>query len=141
LQFQHNVEASARRLYQKLEQQPLLLNGIRATRITTDTVLMALVVQTGGISIADLFLTPAMLGLTSLLTESAIGSYMNKVELELKQQQLLTVKTQLFTHIVQQALETLVDSISEQHRFAISTAQLQAAQQQLTKTRYGLQLF
>jgi GTPase SAR1 family protein len=139
--FQHDVEASARRLYRRLEQQPVLLNGIRATRFTTDAVLMALVVQAGGIGLSDLFLTPAMLSLTSLLTEGAIGSYMDRVEADLKQKQLLTVKKQLFTDIMQQAFYQLPQYMPEHNRFAISVQQLQAAQQQRVETRYGLQLF
>lgn len=138
--FQHDVEATARRLYRKLEEQPVLLNGIRATRITTDAVLMALVVHTGGIGVSDLFLTPAMLSITSLLTESAIGGYMNRVEAELKHQQLLTVKNFLFIEVVQKALYQLPQFLADHNRFAISATQLQAAQQQRVDTRYGLQL-
>ncbi len=138
--FQQDVEASARRLYRKLEQHPLLLNGIRATRITTDAVLMGLVIHAGGVGVSDLFLTPAMLSMTSLLTESAIGSYVNKVEAELKYQQLLTVKNRLFIEVVQHALYQLPQLMTDRNRFAISHKQLQEAQQQRTDTRYGLQL-
>lgn len=138
--FQHDVEASARRLYRKLEEQPVLLNGIRATRITTDAVLMALVIHSGGIGVSDLFFTPAMLSITSLLTEGAIGSYVNKVEADLKHQQLLTVKNRLFTEVAQQALYQLPQFMSDHNRFAISPKQLQEAQQQRVDTRYGLQL-
>jgi ethanolamine utilization protein EutQ (cupin superfamily) len=141
LSFQQDVEASARRLYHKLEQHPILLNSIRATRITTDAVMMALIIQAGGIGVSDLFLTPAMLSITSLLTESALGSYMGKVEGELKQQQLASVKKQLFTDTLQQALYAVPNRLTEQNRFAISVEQLQVAQQQRVETRYGLQLF
>jgi hypothetical protein len=139
--FQQEVEASARRLYRRLEQHPVVLNGIRATRITTDAVLMGLVIHAGGIGASDLFLTPAMLSITSLLTESAIGGYMNKVEADLKHQQLLTVKNRLFTEVVQQLLYQLPQFMTDHNRFAISAEQLQAAQQQRVETRYGLHLF
>lgn len=138
--FQQDVEASARRLYYKLEQHPILLNSIRATRITTDAVMMALIIHAGGIGVSDLFLTPAMLSITSLLTESALGSYMSKVEAELKQQQLSAVKKRLFIETVQQALYQLPQLMTDDNRFAISAEQLRAAQQQRTDTRYGLQL-
>jgi hypothetical protein len=138
--FQHDVEANARRLYRKLEEHPVLLNGIRATRITTDAVMMALVVHTGGVAVSDLFLTPAMLSITSLLTESTVGGYMNKVEADLKKQQLLTVKSRLFIEIMQQALYQLPQFIADHNRFAISPQQLQEAQQQRVDKRYGLQL-
>jgi GTPase SAR1 family protein len=142
LNFQQDVQNSAQQLYHKLQQQPLLLNTIRATRLTTDAVLMALVIHTGGIGVSDLFLTPAMLSITSLLTESAIGSYMNKVEAQLKQQQLFAVKKQLFTQIMQQVFFQLPDLLTEQNRFAISPQQLQEVQQQpRADKRYGLHLF
>lgn len=138
--FQQDIEASARRLYCKLGEHPILLNGIRATRITTDAVLMAWVVHTGGIGISDLFLTPAMLSMTSLLTESTVGSYMNRVETDLKKQQLLTVKNHLFIGIMQHALHQLPQFIADYNHFAISPQQLQEAQRQRVDTRYGLQL-
>ncbi|MGZ8189286.1 MAG: GTPase domain-containing protein, partial [Methylosarcina sp.] len=83
--FQQEVENAARRLYVKLQEQPVLLNSLRATRITTDAAVIALALHTGGIGIHDLVIAPSMLTITSLLAESAIGGYMHKVEADLKQ--------------------------------------------------------
>ena len=87
------MEKTAQRLYHKLQEQPLVLNSLRATRVTTDAAAIALTLQMGGIGVHDLIFAPAMLTVTSLLAESAIGSYMHKVEHELKQHQLHIRKT------------------------------------------------
>jgi hypothetical protein len=139
--FQQDVEATARQLYQRLEQQPLILNSLRATRITTDTAMMALVLQTGGIGLADLFLTPAMLSITSLLAESAIGGYIKTVEADLKQQQLDKVKGRLFMTVLHQALYQMPEQMPDHNRFAISPEQLHQAEQQRIEKRHGLRLF
>ena len=91
--FQQDVEKTAQRLYHKLQEQPMVLNSLRATRVTTDAAAIALTLHMGGIGVHDLIFAPAMLTVTSLLTESAIGSYMHKVEHELKQHQLQYGKT------------------------------------------------
>ena len=71
----------------------MVLNSLRATRVTTDAAAIALTLHMGGIGVHDLIFAPAMLTVTSLLAESAIGSYMHKVEHELKQHQLQYGKT------------------------------------------------
>jgi len=43
--------------------------------------------QTGGIGLADLVLTPVMLSLTTTLTESAAKTYVDKVVSDLQEQQ------------------------------------------------------
>ena len=55
--------------------------------MTTDAAGVALAVKSGGLAPADLVLAPAMLAVTSLLTESALGRYLDGVKRELKQQQ------------------------------------------------------
>ena len=138
--FQQDVEAAAQRLYKKLEQQPLALNSLRATRITTDAAVMALVIQSGGIGLHDLVITPAMLSLTSLLTETAIGSYMHKVEAQLKQHQLNTVKTRLFIDCLKSELYPLPEQMNDNSRFNISPEELQRVQQHRINKRHGLQI-
>jgi hypothetical protein len=81
-----------------------------------------------------------MLTVTSLLTESAIGSYMHKVEHELKQHQLNTVKQALFVEIIGQSLLALPEQLSTMTHFNISPDQLKAAELQLTEKRHGLRL-
>ncbi len=138
--FQQDVEATAHRLYNKLLEQPVTLNALRATRITTDATAMALAIKTGGIGVHDLLLTPAMLSITSLLTESAIGGYMNKIEAELKQHQLDTVSGALFDDTLKRLLYQLPERLSNQKRFNISPEQLQQAEQYLKEKKHGLRI-
>ncbi len=139
--FQQEVEATANRLYNKLSEQPVVLNSLRATRVTTDAAAMALVIHTGGIGLHDLVITPAMLSITSLLAESAIGSYMTHAEAELKQHQLSTVKKQLFTDCLKKALYVLPEQLSDKNRFNISIELLQHAEQQRKEKKHGLRIF
>jgi GTPase SAR1 family protein len=138
--FRQDVDAAAHRLYYKLQEQPLVLNSLRATRITTDAGAMLLAIQTGGIGIHDLILTPLMLTITSLLTESAIGSYMHKVEAELKQHQLHTVNSSLFETILKQSLQSLPQQLRSPSRFNISEQQLSQAEQALKEKKHGLRI-
>jgi len=138
--FQQDVEKTAQRLYHKLQEQPLVLNSLRATRVTTDAAAIALTLHMGGIGVHDLIFAPAMLTVTSLLAESAIGTYMHKVEHELKQHQLHTVKQALFVESIGQKLLALPEQLSTMTHFNISPDQLQAAEHQLTEKRHGLRI-
>jgi hypothetical protein len=140
LNFQQDVEETARRLYHKLQEQPMVLNSLRATRVTADAVVIALTLHTGGIGVHDLVIAPAMLTVTSLLAESAIGSYMHKVEAHLKQQQLQAVNLALFKGCLGDALKALPGQLTATTHFNISPEQLRAMEQQLTEKRHGLRL-
>ncbi len=140
IDFQQDVEHTAQQLYHKLQQQPLILNTLRATRVTADAAAIAITLHTGGIGVQDLVIAPAMLTVTSMLTESAIGSYMHKVENELKQQQLSIVKQTLFIDTLVKHLLLLPEQLSGLTYFNIPLASLQAAEQQLTEKRHGLRL-
>ncbi len=138
--FQQDVEKTAQRLYRKLQEQPMVLNSLRATRVTTDAAAIALTLHMGGIGMHDLIFAPAMLTVTSLLAESAIGSYMHKVETELKLHQLNTVKQALFVENIGKKLLALPEQLSMLTHFNISPEQLQAVEQQLIDKRHGLRL-
>ncbi len=138
--FQQDVEATAQRLYHKLQEQPLVLNTLRATRATTDATAMALAIHAGGIGLHDLVVTPAMLSMTSFLAESAVGSYMNRQEAELKQHQLNTVKTLLFEDNLKYALYLIPQQLPAHKRFNISPQQLQQAEQHLNEKKHGLRI-
>lgn len=140
IDFQQDVESAAHRLYEQLQKQPFALNSLRATRVTADAAAIALALNTGGVGLHDLIIAPAMFTVTSLLAESAIGSYMGKVERELKQQQFDTVKRTLFVDCLGIALTQLPSSISSDRYFNISPEQLQAAEAQLKDKRHGLRL-
>ncbi|RLA25556.1 MAG: GTP-binding protein [Gammaproteobacteria bacterium] len=138
--FKHEIENTAQGLYHKLEEHPAILNSLRATRVTTDAAMLALAVQAGGIGLHDLLIAPAMLSVTSYLTESAIGSYLQRAEAELKQQQLNTVKRLLFTRVLQQSLQELPGKMMQNSYFNISTEQLAEAEAQLEQKRHGLRI-
>ncbi len=138
--FHQDVEATARSLYLKLQEQPVLLNTLRAARTSTDAAALALVITTGGIGLHDLVITPAMLSVTSLLTESAVGGYLNRAEVELKQHQLHTVKTVLFEQQLKLALCKIIHQLPENKNFNISPQQLQNAEQSLKEKKHGLRL-
>ncbi|NOQ76257.1 MAG: GTP-binding protein [Methylococcaceae bacterium] len=138
--FQQDVEATANKLYNKLSEQPIVLNSLRATRLTTDAAAMALMIQTGGIGVHDLVITPALLSMTSLLAESAIGGYMGNVEAELKLHQLETVKKDLFIATLQQSLSTLPEQLTGHSRFNISIERLKKAEQQRNEKKHGIRL-
>jgi GTPase Era involved in 16S rRNA processing len=138
--FQQDVENTAQQLYHKLQEKPVVLNSLRATRVTTDAAAIALALNTGGIGMHDLIIAPAMLTVTSLLTESAIGGYMNRVEAELKQHQLATVKQTLFIDSMGRKLAELPKQLTHLTQFNIEPEQLQAAEHQLKEKRHGLRI-
>ncbi len=138
--FKQDVEATAHKLYHQLERQPILLNTLRATRATTDATALALAIKTGGVGLHDLVITPAMLSVTSLLAESAVGSYMHKLESELKQHQQETVMQQLFEQQLRHSLQQVLGRMPTTKRFNISQQQLDDAQQALKEKRHGLRL-
>jgi hypothetical protein len=140
LSFQQDVESAAHRLYYKLQEQPMVLNSLRATRATADAAVIALTLHMGGIGLHDLVIAPAMLTVTSFLAESAVGGYMHKVETELKQNQFNTVKQTLFIENLRKKLLQLPEQLSLTTCFNISPEQLRAAELQLTEKRHGLRL-
>jgi GTPase Era involved in 16S rRNA processing len=140
LAFQEEVENTANQLYHKLQEQPVILNSLRATRVTADAAVIALALHTGGIGMHDLIIAPAMLTVTSLLAESAVGGYMSRVESELKQRQLTAVKQALFTDSIKKKLLELSGQLSSVTHFNISPEQLQQAESQLIEKRHGLRL-
>lgn len=140
ISFQQDVDAAAHRLYYKLQDQPFILNSLRATRISTDAGALLLAIQAGGIGVHDLVITPMMLTLTSLLTESAIGSYMHKVEAELKQHQLHTVKTRVFEACLREQLYLIPQTSHSTMRFNITEAQCHQAELALKEKKHGLRI-
>ncbi|MCX7088894.1 MAG: 50S ribosome-binding GTPase [Methylococcales bacterium] len=139
-QFKTEIAGAAQRLYLKLQEQPVVLNSLRTTRATADAAVIAMTFYAGGIGLHDLVIAPAMLAVTSLLTESAIGSYVRREEIALKQQQYAQVK-QLFAAFLQQKLNTLPTQLPTHNHFNITLQQLQCAEQELSEKRHGLRSF
>lgn len=127
--FQPEIDRTAQGLLEYLKKNPAVLNSLRATRATTEAAALAIALHTGGLGIQDLILAPAMLSLTSMLTESALGRYMKKAEKELKQKQMATVE-KLFRESLQTPLLRLPAKMDGARRFDISPETLRAAESQ-----------
>jgi GTPase Era involved in 16S rRNA processing len=138
--FQKEVETSAQHLHHKLQEQPFLLNSLRATRVTADAAAIALTLQMGGIGLHDFIFAPAILTINTLLAESALGSYLHKSEHDLKKHQYNTVKQSLFIDCISLKLLALPELLSTTNHFNISSSQLQTAANTLTEKRHGLRL-
>jgi len=81
--LQVEIDRAAQSLYQVLQEQPATLNGLRAARVTADAAAVVLAVKSGGLGAVDLVVAPAMLSLTTLLTEGALGKYMQRIQKKL----------------------------------------------------------
>ena len=139
--FQVEVESSAQQLYTSLEEHPVALNGLRATRVTTDATALAVAFHTGGIGLHDFILAPAVLSVTSMLVEGALGGHMKKVERQLKKRQYEAVKQQLFIESIREQLSELPLQLGQKNRFNISTEMLEKAQQAFEIPKNGLRIF
>jgi hypothetical protein len=135
LAFQSEVEAAAHDLYANLQHKPALLNTLRAARLTTDAAAIVLALKTGGVGLNDLLFAPAMVSLTSLLTEGALGSYMTHVATRLKQRQYAAVERAIFNGPVREALRDLTGNLEAPGLFGITRPEYAAAEQALAEWR------
>jgi len=138
--FQAHIEQSAHSLYDKLQEQPFILNSLRATRVTADAAAIAISLNTGGVGLHDLLIAPAMVSVTSLLTESALGNYLQHTEEKLKKRQYHEVKHRVFLRSLKYQLMQLPTLISAKAQFNIPPEQVQMFEQQLSRQRHGLRL-
>ena len=123
-EFDHEIQEAAQALYLRLEEQPKLLNSLRAARVTTDAAAVVFALHSGGISLNDFILAPAMLSLSSMLAESSVGQYMNTVKAKLKTRQYETVQRLLFDHL-QNELNRIRDQTSADSRFQITEQEIE----------------
>ena len=108
--FRPRIEAAARELHERLADQPALLNALRATRVGTDAAGVALAFKSGGLAPADLVLAPAMLSLTSLLTESALGRWVDGVRRRLRREQRELVRERLVEGVLGRACRAAAET-------------------------------
>ncbi|MFK7889597.1 MAG: GTPase domain-containing protein [Granulosicoccus sp.] len=116
-EFEPQIESAAQSLYQQLQSQPRLLNTLRAARASADAAGVALAVKSGGLAPADLILAPAMLSVTTLLTESALGKYMNTVKQSLRQKQRRHTLQSVWQIALGRQLEEIAGSLQENSLF------------------------
>ena len=134
-EFQQDIDAAADDLYAKLEKQPATLNSLRAARFSADAAAVGLALKTGGIGVNDLLLAPAFLSVTSLLTESALGKYIDRVKARLRVEQMEAVRSKLFEACLKSKLLELSDRVSREGPVSITEKALQEAEDALRKGR------
>ncbi|CAL1241640.1 GTPase [Candidatus Methylocalor cossyra] len=125
--FRPEIDRTARRLYDHLREHPAILNGLRATRATTDAAALAVALHTGGIGVQDFVIAPAVLSLTSMLAEGALGRFMDRAAAELKQKQLAAVE-KLFRDALYGHLVRLPGRLDASRRFDIPPETLAAVE-------------
>ena len=132
--FEPEIEKAARQLYRNLEKQPTVLNGLRAARVTTDAAAIVLAVKSGGLAASDLLIAPAMLSVTSMLTEGAIGKYMDSVKQQMKDAQMQEVK-QLFEQHFCEQLARVAEQMDQENSFAINPEALSLAASKISSKK------
>lgn len=85
--FQPRIESLSEELYEQLKRNPLTLNTLRAARVSADAGGIVLAIKTGTLGLYDALFAPAVVSLTSYLTESAVGQYLRSVIERLKREQ------------------------------------------------------
>ncbi len=139
--FQDDIHQTAFSLYNKLQEHPATLNSLRTTRVATDAAALALALHTGGIGVQDFVIAPAVLSITSMMTEGALGQHMKRLANKLKKTQRAVVQQALFDGLLIRELLNTPDRLSSEHQYNISTDLVERAQNKLGDSRYGLQLF
>lgn len=126
-EFQGEIDRTAHQLHDHLREHPAVLNGLRATRVTADAAALAVALHTGGIGVQDFIIAPAILSVTSMLAESALGRYLFKAEAELKERQYQAVET-LFDQTLRPVLVSLPNRLNSEDRFNIPEGMLEEAE-------------
>ncbi|WP_333687185.1 GTPase domain-containing protein [Methylococcus capsulatus] len=129
-EFGPEVEKTAHALYDRLREHPAVLNSLRATRVTTDAAALAVGLHTGGIGLQDFVIAPAILSLTSLLTESALGHYVQRAAEDLKKRQAAAVSGLFEDHLAANLLRAPED-MPHDTGFFIPAGTLEAAEREL----------
>lgn len=113
-EFEPEIEEAAQKLFERLQSQPALLNTLRAARVTADAAGVALTLKSGGLAPADLVLAPAMLSVTTLLTESALGRYLETIKQDLKTRQHAHITERVFEGVLGAQLSNLPEQLDSQ---------------------------
>lgn len=104
--FQPRIDDLSNQLYEQLKRSPATLNTLRATRIGADAGGIVFAFQTGTLGLYDAIFAPAVISLTSYLTESVVGQYLRSVIGGLKREQYQQVST-IIHEEVEQPLSSL----------------------------------
>lgn len=139
--FQDEIHQTAYSLYNKLQEHPATLNSLRTTRVATDAAALAVALHTGGIGVQDFVIAPAVLSITSMMTEGALGRHMKSTANKLKKTQRETVKQSLFDGLLVEQLQDLPQRLNQEKQFGIPVQIVEDVRKKLGDSRYGLQLF
>lgn len=104
--FQPRIDDLSSQLYEQLKRSPATLNTLRATRIGADAGGIVFAFKTGTLGLYDAIFAPAVISLTSYLTESVVGQYLRSVIGGLKREQFEQVST-IVREDVEQSLSSL----------------------------------
>lgn len=126
--FESEIRAAADRLYAALRERPTVLNTLRMARVTTDAAGVALVIKTGGLGMNDLLFGPLMFGVTTLLTEGALGAYMTRVAEDLRRRQYAQFRSAVVDSAVTRALLGVATELEGPGLFGVSPSALAAAE-------------
>ena len=107
--FAPEIERAASLIHERLQENPVVLNALRATRLSADLAGVVVAVKTGTMGISEALLTPAMLSVTSILTESAVGKYVDSVREQLKEKQYMLVEELLHEQFANPMLDLGLD--------------------------------
>ncbi|MDO6459205.1 50S ribosome-binding GTPase [Granulosicoccaceae sp. 1_MG-2023] len=135
--FESEINTAADNLYEQLRQQPAKLNTLRGARVAADAAAVGLALKTGGIGMSDFVLAPALVSVTSLLTEGALGRYVDRVKARLRTRQRDAVEHKLLRGYLAAALAKLAEDAVPQADATLDEATLQAAAQQLRAGHAG----
>lgn len=130
--FEVEIDEAAHALYARLRENPVALNALRATRLGADAAAVVIAVKTGTIGVADALLTPAMLSLTSALTEGAVGRHVNAVRDDLKHRQYEQVEA-LLRHDVHDPLLEMAAALPEEALLGIGRERLDRLERALAE--------
>jgi hypothetical protein len=124
---QKEIHAAAGELYEMLQKKPAVLNTLRTARVTIDAASVAFAIKAGGAHLNDLIFAPAMVGLTSMMTESALGGYFNRVSARLKQRQMDHLENELVQGVFAQTLQSVARQLDDPGVFSIPDEEIAAA--------------
>jgi hypothetical protein len=132
---QREIHATAGKAYEMLREKPRLLNSLRAARATADASGVVLALKTGGIGLHDVLVAPALFGVTSFLTEGALGGYMDTLHHDLKERQYELARNELVAGQLRETLLNLAQRLDDKGLFGISPEELARARAAVDELR------
>ena len=98
--IEEEVRRRAEAIYRELEDQPHRLNLLRGANLAASTLMIALVIKSGGLNWSDAVLGPALAGLWQNLLGWGLGRYLEAQRASLKQEQARSLADLVDTHLV-----------------------------------------